>query len=83
MTIKKDISQIISMWVHLKFKGEDGVYIPVCKHYSSKNGFIQTGLPRLMTSDKVAIVKETFASMTQDEIENLPTEEEFLQRITN
>ena len=82
-SFKKDTSQIISMWVYLKFKGEDDITIPVCKHYSSKNGFRQTSLPRQMTCDKTAIVKESFASMTQDEIENLPTEEEFLQKITN
>jgi hypothetical protein len=80
---KKQRSQIISIWVYLKVKDKDGTYIPVCQHYSSKYGFRQSSLPRQMTCNKERITNEELASMTQDEIDNLPTQEEFIERMAN
>ena len=71
------------MWVYLKVKDKDGTYFPVCQHYSSKRGFRQSSLPRQMTCDKERLKNEEFASMTQDKIDDLPTEEEFIERMAN
>ena len=78
---KNSKSKIISMWVYIKKKDETGKYIPVCQHYSSRNHFRQCSLPRQMTCDKLKIVNEEFSSMTQEQIDNLPTEEEIIAQM--
>ena len=80
---KKPNTQIISMWVYIKKQDECGKYIPVCQHYSSNYGFEQGSLPRQMTCDKARLTREELSSMTEDEINTLPSEEEFIERMGN
>jgi hypothetical protein len=82
--IKKKRIHIISIWIYVKVKDENDKYYPKCVHYSSKNKFKPTGLlPRQMTVEKTLKVQNDFEHMTKDDIDALPTEEDFIQIVNN
>ena len=69
--------KIHSMWVYLKEK-KDEKYIPVCKHYSSISQFNDNNYHISISKEKQ--IKEDFKNMTDKDINELLTEEEFIKK---
>ena len=75
---------ILSIWIYVKVKDDNDKYSPVCSHYSTERKFGQVGiLQRQLTVDKVLKVQRDFTEMTEDDINALPTQDEFIKIIGN
>lgn len=86
MKIKKKISKnmkgkILSTWVYVKEFDENNKFFPVCLHYSSKRKFKETSLPRQLSCMKLRHIQRDFSTMTENDINALPTKEEFIQKM--
>jgi hypothetical protein len=82
--IKKKRIHILSIWIYVKVKDENGKYKPVCSHYSTENKFGQPGsLQRQLTMDKAVKVQSDFSEMTEDDISVLPTQKQFIKLVGN